>query len=323
MSATVRRTGKISQPSVARIKAGWPVRGVDWTAMAEVANSLRGMPRILVPAMHAPATINAGNTGTFQFYWYNDGAAFRRIWTIQFGNQGDRISGAVNGQSFRFSNGPFSLRINEAHGSTQGIELVELEITIDGSSDNASVVSIECKQAPRWELDVGSPVLGVDQATLDQGKSIVERDDGESLIAVELLMDALKDHLRRVLVSWSSTAATALFTSSTTYVSAMDTPATVLERSIDGTTTRDVDVRVRASGEGTVRLTASSGDSVELSFNTGGALETESGTLTIEAEDLSQTAGLPGGSGWEEISVDYRSDSGAGLTLRSFAVIGA
>ena len=333
----------------ATVRNGIAVSGRDWAWLALAVNFCRGRGCVLVPAHDPLLTVAASTSVTLRFQTYRRYPSFQNLWLVRMhrpaGGVDDDASVGVKVPSggttqTQYVSSPYaqeSLFAIVETGVTQVEGEAALSIDIANNSPTIALVvdQVECVEMPRVLLGGGSDSgeHGADQDTCRGGDPMFMNTAGRSLGGViEGYFFGLDAQTTRgALFSWAVPDGSALSTASTTDVdvlqptgSATGNPKVpvLASRGPFGVATRTVQIRARlkVSGAGVggrVRFTDVNGNFGDCTCTAGTtSFAWYSGTLVIDAEDLSTSDGRVGGVN-EELSIVFKNTGTAGTVYCS------
>lgn len=339
-------------PSAAGIRNGLPVSGTDWSRLAHEHNWLAGRGRQVLPAWkpdhgqlsgggYTIVSIGGGSVDTPGFTEYTYGvwmlptyAAIERRWgvLVESALRSRFSAGSVSDHEFsggafgrRDAPTPVEIREELASQSSTG---AALDVTI-GLADDSYVHSIGCYELPRHSIEDNANERGCNPAQLVSGQPITYE-------SVERLYAGQADNElgKRVLNVWavpyevggSTSTAYAHTQTLSTWQDVHAAPIPALGRK-DGRsdTVRTVKARALAweagtSPDGELRLVSSSGgNGTAISVTGTTPTWTSEFTITVDAEDLTETTGMPGGS-WDDVHVEAREVGTGTLYVASIVI---
>lgn len=310
-----------TDPDLAAVLAGAPLRSGQWTSLGRLYHWVRGRGRQLVPH-HVVNRQTAAGTLTVQYQTKPSGPSIRRLWAgvtrgavsapsafydfaIEAGS-----SPPVNTRGF-FEPTPF-LYLEE---SGKGSALETLSFTLTPAGGKVLVLeSLACYELPRPVLGVGSPDFGVHLDSLFPRRSIYGGYTDQSLSAVA--SGIASEPGRRIgLASWAGSDCS---TTSTSLVDAFDVPIPVVPRKDRGSTLEcELWVHARASNGTTsgefVFSAGASGDTATIALPLLTTSDTWLGPAFIDlgSEDLTSDDG----DGGETLRLRVRRTAGAGSVI--------
>jgi hypothetical protein len=319
------------------IAEGAAVRSVEWQDAAALANYVRSMGSVLVPAFGPLRTIAAGVKETFRFRTCTSGTTKQRVLLISLRSASTTVNttGEVlvpSGGTSTIVSAPASfsdVTATAIYFSTAITAPTEVDIDFDVQAGTTGVIvtSVAILEVPRFALDCNSTELGIDLNTVRAGDPVFDVDDGSYAALGRAVLDARTNNGRRNGI-WHYFNPGGYTTTSAAYVDVFALYAPVLTRLLfTGVTARNVAIRVYASipaGDGTVRFTdASSGATVGITVNGGDDwYPTTAGSpagINVDCEDLTTADGLRAAA-WDTLRCQVRSNTGDAITLYGFSI---
>lgn len=328
MTAFVKSSHEVTIPNPKEthypVYAGAPVRGKDWQRMADVANSIAGIPVQRVPVTYIDQQVSAGGSVTLEFRSASQGTATHRVWTVQFQAPGAAVVGTVQGEDFSYNTGPAEISVIESQTRGSSSDALTLTVTVDAASPAvARILFVSCYDLPRGELQADTTDYGVAQTSCARHAAIIDQGAGESVRGVDQAIAQLETRLRRNMLQWSTTTNGILGLSATDSTTFQELGGSiVLAPSFEAAATRAAETWAYASGNGEVRISALSGDSVTIAFASGSYTWTQGSDLDVAAENLANTGGTNPDGTQEQVLIEYRSTDGNTFGVRGVSLIG-
>lgn len=309
------------------ILAGNPVGSHEWSRMARLHNWIvGGRVQVLVPATIINATILASGAEQFRFYAEPTFEPISRVWAVYFDtatvSTGTHGPNGSTAQAFSVATSDAGSKLHTYlhHPVSQSSSAAELVYDIFGASGsaNTTVVWIACFALPRVAADPPSSEIFVSVPSVAQGQPIHNSAGDTSLgEGFSANNEALAlNNVKRSQFHWTCDDNDTTLTRSTTNTASWDSMFDELEPALlgrllyNGDTTYTVKFRVRAKGDGKVRITMASGDVATINNNFGGSFAWSSAEdLDIHAEDLDTSDGRRS-STWDNATIDFQANSG-------------
>jgi len=168
----------------ADVRNGVAVSSRTHTAAAEILNWCGGNGECLVPGYDPDVEILAGGTATFRFYVAPTGRAVRRTWHVYA--LGSSASGSITvtpgsaaavALDVSYSSAgavPFTVNEDLAAKSSAAQE-IQIKIDNAASSGTVRISGLDCYEAPRAVLDMGTSDYGIDVVTEGVRETISSR----------------------------------------------------------------------------------------------------------------------------------------------------
>lgn len=324
---------KRSRPRYEDVSLGVAARSRTHLPAAELANWLRGVGSVLVPASNVSITIAAGTTKTLRYRVKPIGTAVVRVWVIY------ARASAVTGASSLSVAAPTgaTLTARGVVGTTEATRAVtfvepltaksaaEQEISIDlrvvAGGASVLVQNVMCYEMPRRELLRDSTDRGIARETLLSREPVYDED----FVSLGGIMDAASfiDTRRRVTLfarSWPDNITDALSTTSgaalgTNLLTALPVPMLARKRYI-GDVVGAVSPRyyVRAPVGTSMEIRCANGaTTVDVTHAGTGAFAwvTSSADINVDCELMTASDGRQGAA-WDELIFSWRRSVGAG-----------
>jgi len=312
------------EPSTALILAGDPVLSHTWTELALLANYIRGTGASLIPGCFPESVVSAGGTEVFTFRTKTRDSAIQRIWIITLSATTSGASAIIRAPASSGTpsgsrgvgidpDAPNDIVYVEDLASKATSE-VSFNIDIQAAGQTVTVDRIECYEQTRPILTLDNVDWGVDLVTLRPRAPIYDAANRTPAGVMDAYENA--DARRVGGLQWAvrtgeaTTISTSTFTASGVHF-ALEMPL-IGRKVFDGDTTQTwnwsvyAEVDSGATGEVEVVNGATSNlDTITVTSTSGYAWVT-AGTFVSDAEDLSLTDGIRGGTWGNGTSINFR-----------------
>lgn len=330
---------KRTRPRYEDISLGVAARSRTHLPAAELANWIRGVGSMLVPASNVSLTIAAGTTRTLRYRVKPIGLAVVRVWVVWARTAS--VSGASQIQLAAPTGATLTSRgvvgINESVQPVTFVESLtaksatEQEISIDlavpAGAASVRVQNVMCFEMPRRELAQDATDLGIARETLLSREPIYDEDYVS--IGGIVASAALIDTRRRVTIfsrAWPDNTADCLSTTSgaalgSNLITALPVPVLARKRYI-GDVVGAVSPRyyvMAAVGTSMQLRCANGGTSADVTHVGTGAWAwvTSSADINVDCEDMTASDGRQGAA-WDELIFSWRRSAGVGTAYLAY-----
>lgn len=336
MTATVNHR----RPSLdtTRIESPSPLSGEDWTKLGGLANWCNGHGGMLIPWCAIGRTLTSASA-TFHFYVGPKSRAVQRVWHVSLtategttadikpgggatetvaliasgGGASSTTGGGALTQSYRFVES-LSAKTNTAGDTT-------LTVTTSGGK-TAYISGCSMYEETRGDLDLDTTDYGVDLASTHARQPIADFANRSTCGVANAYKNL--DARRAGIFHWSTLTTDPLDVTQVGYTDLFPLYPPALG-AVAGTGTTSTTFTVAAyakvdSGTGKIKfISTNNGSSVEVDV-TGTSFGWVTGTLTIDAEDLSIADGRRGNA-WETIQIQGKKNTANTLSVAALSVI--
>lgn len=311
-----------------------PVRGITWRDCADAADYLLSGPcRQVIPTCGGFGALGAGDTITLRYKIWTAVQATHRVWTIGIGAPAQDEAPPRRIIFTDPSGGASTADDVTQTQSFQHIEtiatpadgLIEAVITLENTGALAGLISyVGCFEVSRPDLAIDASELGVDPYSFSSGSPI--RDAvGYSLGALPESTAAARS-LPRTLFQFAVPTDDAITVTGTAApLFSYDPP--LLDRQLYRSETQvevNVHVYTRSSAgtTGTFDLAMTSGDTLSIPVTAADAGTWRTGTILIDAEDLSTADGRRSGVFDQATWTGTRLTGAGSIRLESLLIVG-
>ncbi len=311
------------------------VRGDDHAKMAEALNWCRAQGGTLISAFDPGASVAAGASHTFNFKVWPRYDGIDRLWVIRmarpYGADTDnRVSVKVPASGTAVQVGvtgtyrnAYDWVFHEVLASqSSAIQDATCLVQNNGSTQAVDVQSIGCYEVPRGYLDLDTTEHGIDVESVRGGAPIYDGSGaGRSWEAmVQSLENFRTENARPGLIHWAVDTTQALTTTSTVLVDLFEDggssegPPCLAAKQYRADTTKTVNVycyaKLSGAGTGTATITMTNGATVNVTWTNTGSFAWASGTIAVDAEDLSAADGRRS-SRWDIAGIQWKVSVGS------------
>lgn len=314
-----------SDPELADIQIGEPVRAQTWERTARLLQWVRGRCRLLIPT-HRPAYTKTGGSTTVRYWVAPSGYAIARVWILDVRSSTKTAPSAFTVQAGAGA-ATGSIRVDGRSatavpvvyvepGATQSTTAAEISAVITATLGTIRVESVTCYELPRASLDPsGGTDYGLDLDSYYPRSDIFESATGGLF---ELAAALEETDTRRIgAAAWWSDLGVS--TTSASYVDVYPTPIRMVPaQDLIADTTRLIQCGAygfasNGTTTGDLRIKDTAGNvSAAISIPLLGTTPAWQGVteLAFLCEDLTKTDGVR--TGGERVQVQIRRTAGAG-----------